>query len=218
MVPIDPVVEQIEWLRSIGHTDESIAAAAGLPQKTVWDYRHRTWETAHIDRAARVMAVSHVPVPAQAGLLVPAVGAHRRILALTAAGWRHADIGTATGHTDGWSAGMLKYTSIRYENWSAIRDVYEQLSPSLGPSTVTARRAVGHLLPMEWEGYDIDDPRVTPPRTRRRAAASSDREVRETRISSTIELTDMGLSAEQIATRLGISSRQVLRYRQLAAA
>lgn len=86
---------------------------------------------------------------------------------------------------------------------------------------------------MEWEGYDIDDPRVTPPRAVRRTGTESKSaqlvdEVLVQRIldgrhegtppklerdAAFRRLNDAGLSAVQIAERLKVSTKTVERLR-----
>jgi hypothetical protein len=70
---------------------------------------------------------------------------------------------------------------------------------------------------MEWHGYDIDDPRVTPPRARRNARAAA-AAARVERIELIQELTRAGVSAAEIAERVGVDKRTVVRFRSKVAA
>ncbi|WP_280389499.1 hypothetical protein [Nocardia wallacei] len=159
-----PIRQHIDWLRSIGFTDDAIGAAAGLPQRTICFIRNRTFDSVRFEHAARIRAVTHIPVPEQTTMLVPAIGIRRRIQALQAIGYS----GTVLGEHLGVSQGMVsKYTLVdqaRGYTWFKVRDVYEALSGTCGTSkqAVAQARRRGHAPPMAWEGLDIDDPRQQP--------------------------------------------------------
>ncbi|MBF6333517.1 helix-turn-helix domain-containing protein [Nocardia transvalensis] len=163
-VPEAEVRAHIQTLRSWGFTDTAIAAAAGVSQKTVWLIRHGTYPTSQIDRAARLMTVTHIPVPAQAGLMVPNIGTSRRLHALMAIGWPQRRLAARLGVSQ---AAVHQYTIhrwVRYETWRAICDLYEELSGTPGPSPSLAKqsRDRGFAPPLLWDGLDIDHPAHEP--------------------------------------------------------
>lgn len=151
-------------LRTWGFSDFAIAAAAGIDQKAVWKIRHEVYEATTIDCAARIMSVTHVPVPGQTGMKVPSVGTRRRIQALTAIGWRHEDIAAHLG-ISGRQVGLYaQRPQVYFETWQAIKNVYEKLSGTPGPSRLGGAKARnrGWAPPIAWEGVDIDHPDAEP--------------------------------------------------------
>jgi len=163
MVDAEPIVKHIQWLHSIGFNNESIGAAAGLPPATLWGFQNYGYKRIHIDRASRIMAVTHIPVPEQAGIIVPNIGTKRRIDALRAIGYSCATLGEHLGVT-GEAVSQYRGRPVRGRTWTAIRDLYNQLSHIPGPNPVAAIRArrLGCQPPMAWEGIDIDHPDSCP--------------------------------------------------------
>ncbi|MBM4515477.1 hypothetical protein GS438_26170 [Rhodococcus hoagii] len=84
---------------------------------------------------------------------------------MQAFGWTLTDIGARIGMAETNIAALQHQRRVSYSLWMRIREVYEELSSTPGPSDDSRRRASrkGWLNPFEWEGYDIDDPRVTHP-------------------------------------------------------
>lgn len=214
-VPGDPVREHIAELREIGFNDAMIARAAGLPQKTIWNVRTGVSKTVRILQAAAIMRVDHKPRPDLP--IVVAVGLHRRIRALGGMGWSHRYLAERLGITEGGVRRYMLRDLCRYETWAAVSELYDELSMTPGPhaASVGIARGRGWHLPLEWEGYDIDDPRVTPERSRRGKtdALIRDPEITERRRAKVAELTRLGYSASEIAAIIGVSERQVVRHR-----
>jgi transposase len=163
------------------------------------------------------MKVNHHPHPHQVYVL--AIGARRRLQALRASGYSIPEIAE---HTE--SSGDSLYSSTRrptitLRRWLEVRQVYALLSATPGKNTKAARMAAekGWPLPMEWEGYDIDDPRVTPKETRRKGGDTA-RARRVELVERVQELTERGETAKRIAERLGVHERTVVRYRSEVAA
>ncbi|WP_043654617.1 hypothetical protein [Nocardia thailandica] len=165
IVDATPAQDHVCWLVSLGFNDSSIAAAAGLTQKTVANYRLRVYPTARAQHAQRLLQVSHVPCPAQADRYVPSLGAQRRIRALLAIGWRYSDIAEASGlHYVATIGRVMRVTVIQGRTWEAIHRAYERLSGRPGPSTIGQKKAInqGFASPMAWEDIDIDHPDAVP--------------------------------------------------------
>lgn len=218
-VAAEPVAEYIDWLAGLGLPMASIARDAGCGEGAVVNIHRRLWPTTRIRYATAIRAVSFRPNERQQ--IVIAVGAIRRAQALHAIGWTWRAI---EAHAHGVTAANLsRMTSPRqgrtvamWSTWAAIRDVYELLSGTPAPKSNAATKARrtaekhGWPAPLDWEGLDIDDPRVTaarsgPPKVTQRTRAADRRERAR-------ELLELGLSVEITAARLGVTVRQVERY------
>ncbi|MFD3594391.1 hypothetical protein ACFWU5_16830 [Nocardia sp. NPDC058640] len=115
-----------------------------------------------IDFAARILTVSPHPHPSQRHVL--ATGARRRICALQALGWPRRILGEHLDVNSSIISQLCTQTHTSYTRWLAVRNLYEELSATRGPSNhvaSTAHRA-GHPPPLAWEGSDIDHPLAPP--------------------------------------------------------
>lgn len=159
-VPPEEPTQRVETLYDWGFSDFAIAAAAGMDQKAIWKIRHRVHRTVSIDCAARIMAVTHIPVPAQSGMKIPNIGTRRRIHALLAIGWNLDELGVRAGVSGRQFSQYSLRPSVYYETWAKVRDLYEELSGTSGPSRFgeTRARRRGCFPPLAWEGRDIDHP------------------------------------------------------------
>lgn len=164
MVDAAPIREHLEWLQSIGFNYESIGIVAGIPPQTLWLAKTDGHKRMHIERAARLMAVTHVPVPAQANTKVPAIGTRRRLQALQAIGYTYASLSVEFGGVTPEAIRQYTTGTVRGATWMRVRDVYERLSGTPGPSKVAIARARrrGYAPPIAWEGVDIDHPDSKP--------------------------------------------------------
>jgi DNA-binding CsgD family transcriptional regulator len=215
--PAEPIRAHILRLRGYGMTDAMIARAAGIANQTVANIRTGEFVTVRIRHAAAVMRVTHTPDASQAYVL--SVGAVRRVQALRASGWPMDQIASRVGVAAETLYQNCTRPTITYARWRQVVDVYEELSATPGGNKQAADHARRRrwYLPMEWHGYDIDDPRVTPKRARRdaRAAAAA---ARLERVELIHELTRAGVSAAEIAERVGVDKRTVVRFRSKVAA
>ncbi|MDJ0405850.1 helix-turn-helix domain-containing protein [Rhodococcus erythropolis] len=241
-VPTGPVQAHVLELLGMGLSLNAIALAAGVADTTVSFIRDGQFIETRTVIAAAIMSVDHRPHPRQR--FVPTVGAVRRLGALQAMGWKYEDLDRECGTPRGTLQFTRKRGALTYERWAQIRDMYERLSATPGGSEMATHLARRHdyLLPLEWEGYDIDDPRVSPPRS----ARSTSRPVRkpggrkvqpaldEVLIQRAVDgnwdgpipfrerraafkkLHARGYSAAQIADRLKVSKRTVERLRAAA--
>jgi transposase-like protein len=163
---------------------------------------------------------------------VPRIGAARRVQALLAMGWPHHALGDA-GITNSaqiiGAAGEL----ISIARWRQVRDVYDRLSMTPGPSPETRGWAakLGYHPPLAWDEENIDDPRATPqhdaaPTTKNadvvdlvavtRAADSpgTARTLTAQERTAVVRLmAARGASDTEIAEHLGVVDRTVLRWR-----
>ncbi|TDP29895.1 hypothetical protein [Nocardia ignorata] len=164
IIDATPAQDHVNWLVSIGFNDSSVAAAAGLTQNTIRDFRLRKYSTARRQYAARVLAVTHIPTPDQESRNVPAIGTQRRIQALQAAGHTQAQIGTHLGWTQERVDKILRSKSVKGRTFQQVCAVYDLLSHQVGPSAIGKTRSArrGYAPPLAWEGIDIDHPDSTP--------------------------------------------------------
>lgn len=164
MIDSGIVKAHIRDLCDMGFSANAIGAAAGIPQQTVSLILDGTWKRTRIPVAARITSVTHVPVPAQKGTCVPAIGARRRIQALNAIGWGRPAIGELLGVKPKQINGYISQHSIQYATWAAIANVYDRLSGAPGPDVrmVTWARNRGWPPPLAWEGRDMDHPDAKP--------------------------------------------------------
>lgn len=216
-VPAERVRAHLQTLVDIGIAPNMIARAAGVTHHYPNRILRGDYSTISTRYAARLLKVDHHPHPRQERVL--SIGAARRIQALRSIGW---DCEALAKHLDIDPSDIPKVSArpfITYEKWLRIRDGYERLSMTRGPS----KRATLHaerqkwVLPMEWEGYDIDDPRVKPRKTRRTNSEEFRAKLAE-RKERVQELTGQGFSAREIADFLGVSYRTVERDRSEFAA
>ncbi|NKR24045.1 hypothetical protein GS479_01435 [Rhodococcus hoagii] len=214
LVDAGPVRAHVLELLSFGMNPRMIAWQAGVPDTTVRSIRDGVHQQTRVWVAERLTRVQPLPHPNQRTVLT--IGALRRTRALQALGWSARDIGDRIGMEATALTALQRRTRIDYATWARIRDVYEALSATPGPSKIARASAArkGWLNPFEWEGYDIDDPRVTPPRSARTTADRSG--ARADRLEQVAELTAQGMSAGAIADQLGVSERQIQRDRSAA--
>ena len=225
-VPSEPISAHITALHDMGLPLASIARDAGVTREPFRLIYHRTWDTVRVRQAAAIKAVTHHPNPRQQ--IVLAVGAVRRLRALHAISWMWKDI---AAHTPGVSASSIatlarpghERTICSWETWAAIRDTYDALSGTPAPESIGAMRAKNAAAdrrwppPLDWEDHDIDDPRVTVKPSGRETRTGMD-ERAEWRRRDVARLTRVGFSADEIAVRLNVSQRQVVRDRAANAA
>lgn len=94
---------------------------------------------------------------------VPKVGAVRRVQALMAMGWTRNHI-TEAGATSLPRVLSGPGNLITLEKWREIKDVYDQLGMTPGPSPETKghARSRGYSPPLAWDDSTIDNPHARP--------------------------------------------------------
>ncbi|NKS14650.1 hypothetical protein GS580_27715 [Rhodococcus hoagii] len=162
LVDVGPVRAHVLELIGFGMNPRMIAWQAGVPDTTVCFIRDGVHQQTRVWVAERLTRVQPLPHPNQRTVLT--IGAVRRARALQALGWSSAAIGERAGMEQTQVTAATPHAH-RLRDVGRIRDVYEALSATPGPSNASRAYAArkGWLNPFEWEGYDIDDPRVTPP-------------------------------------------------------
>jgi DNA-binding CsgD family transcriptional regulator len=232
-VPVDAARAHVKHLRDAGLSTPQIAELAGTNRGTIRNIGlpETSSITADVERAVLAVPVPDRPRDVVAdNALVSIVGARRRIQALIAHGYPQAylarELGVASNH-----AVMAAFVERRLPRTSVgrritagrdrrVKAMFDRLQMTPGPSQNARNygRKRGWALPFEWDEESIDDPRGAPTRARyRRESTEGDRSERDAKAAErrkrVAELTDAGLSAGQIAVRLGISQRTVVRDR-----
>lgn len=161
-----------------------------------------------------------VPVPhiafqvANGGTVVPSVGTVRRLQALIAYGYPQCELTAHLGlRQDKTLSVLLNHSdkAVLARTARRVAEVFERLQMTPGTSTRSRRRAErnGWALPFAWDEDTIDDPAAEPYVN----DCTLEESTRAERAEKVEELTRAGLSAEQIADQLGVSSRTILRAR-----
>ncbi len=223
-VPSEILRAHIDTLNGMGLPLASIARDAECTPGCVRNIHRGIWDTTSIRHAAAIKGVTHHPSPRQQ--IVLAVGAVRRAQALHAIGWTWQLIAE---HTPGVTAGAIatmtraghERTICAWATWTTMHAAYETLSGTPAPESVGATKARNAARtrswppPLDWEDLDIDDPRVTvsPSGVETRTGL---RERADARRQEVARLTRAGFSADEIAVRVGVTKRQVVRDRQAA--
>ncbi|MEV4127045.1 hypothetical protein [Nocardia sp. NPDC049707] len=162
-MPIALVRRRIENLMALNVTRQAIAHAAGIDIQTVHHILNRNTDHVRIEIAAKIWKVDHKPHPAQK--LVSSLGARRRVRALNAIGWPTAELAARLGLSTNFVLNdSLRRPHLMYSRWAEIRDLYEELSGTPGPSqqSVTVAKRAKHPSPLAWDGRDIDHPHTQP--------------------------------------------------------
>lgn len=162
-------------------------------------------------------------------MTIDSTGVRRRLQALTAVGWRYGDVGQRLGvHTS--LVGRLAITDrpVLRDTAAAIAAVYDELSMTPGPSRRNRALALnrGWAPPLAWDDESIDDPSARPLTGGAGRGGPVDevavaRAMRGDRVplrpaeraEAVRRLTAGQLSAAEIADRLDISKRSVVRRR-----
>ncbi|MGW5147596.1 hypothetical protein [Rhodococcus koreensis] len=210
-IPVDRVRDHVLTLLDLGMTIRMVSQRAGVSHDFIYDVRDRLYKTCRAEHAYRVLAADHHPTPAMVECL--SVGASRRIRALHAIGWSGRYIGDRFGVTQQAVSAIHLSGRCTYKRWAQFRDLYEELSMTPGPSDRPRACAVKQKwrTPLEWEGYDIDDPRIVAPLARGHVSREFQEWERSVNMAEAVRLSSMGLKAWEIAERMHISDRQVQR-------
>ena len=234
-VPAAPVRAKLRRLVDSQVPLRTLGRVTGLSPTTV--RKILDGEQASVQRAtaARVLQMSPQDVYlAQSTGHVPRIGAVRRVQALLAMGWPHRALGDA-GIAN--SAQIIGTTGdlITVQRWRQVRDVYDRLSMTPGPSPETRGWAakLGYPPPLAWDEESIDDPSATPyPDAAVTAAGGVDDIVdvvavaraaatpgaagtltAHERLAVLRIMASRGASDAKIAEHLGVVDRTVLRWR-----
>jgi hypothetical protein len=154
------VAAHVNRLIAASWTRTQIADMAKVGRKTVWNVLNSSLATVHTTTAQALLALD----PAAAPGFRPALGAARRVRALSAMGWplwwTAAQAGLSETGLRDISSGRTKSVSIA--RFDAIDRVYRRFAGRLGPSEAAMKtaRAKQWVTAAAWN--DIDDPNDRP--------------------------------------------------------
>lgn len=164
--PSAPVTEHIRTLEESGMVGATVLAASGVSRGVFYALRHGKYPRCRTVIADRILAVKPQTLPLDTladGQLIPNVGCRRRIRALLALGWTHAELTQRSGVLT-----ALKLSQagdyVTADVHRKIAELYDALSMTLGPSERTRHRAAkwGYAPPLAWDEETIDDPGARP--------------------------------------------------------
>lgn len=210
----DVIRDHITRLRNSGMSIDQIAEDAGMTGNGLL-YIIQRGKWVRRQSAAAILAVTVNVGPSR--VVVDATGSSRRIAALMRIGWSQRAIAREAGLSQGRIWNALHRDAIAAATAERIRRAFDRLHMTPGPSEQSVKFAIrqGFPPPLAWDEESIDDPAATPApgwnvRNRRAELLEDVAERRE----QVRRLTKFGLSAPEIADRLGLSPRHVVRYRR----
>ena len=120
-------------------------AAADYQRKRYFDHRVLGLPPRHVDKTGTV----------------------RRVQALQRLGWSAEVMSHMLGHSGAYLNVTINRDGrlgVHQRTAEKVRDLYERLSMTIGPSDITRRRALraGWAPPMAWDDDTIDDPNAAP--------------------------------------------------------
>lgn len=241
-VDAEPTRRRLSELAAAHVPIRTLGRATGLSGTAIHEIIHGS--NTHVQRATAT-AVARLSLQriysTQSTGHVPRIGAVRRIEALMAMGWGHEAIAKAGAPG---TAALLNRRGhlVTIGRWRQIKEVYDTLSMTPGPSALTRgwAKALGYAPPLAWDDDTIDDPTATPTGDRNHHIDHRDtghngighdlqdpvaieRAITEPapvtltdneRTSAVRAMAERAETDNQIADQLGISSRTVLRIRQ----
>lgn len=155
---------------------------------------------------------------------IDATGTHRRLQALTAIGWTDEALAAQLGVTRGALYQLRQRSKVYRPTERRVSALYNRLWQTPGPSSAARTRAAdaGWLPPLWWDDARIDDPTYDPradvhaPSVDEVAVARAMRGdrvplTRPERLAAVAQLNAEGTPHREIARRLGVHDRQVLR-------
>lgn len=232
-VPAEPVRRKLQQLLEGGVPMRALSRSSGLSAPALRSIVNGDRTNVHRTTAQRVARLRAAAIYQQQQVgHVPKVGAVRRVRALMAMGWTR-DLLTEAG-----ARSLPRVLSghgclITLEKWREIKDVYDQLSMTPGPSlqTMGRARAWGYAPPLAWDDATIDNPHALPQAVGLQAKGTEivdvvavERAITRPGHATTLTAAERvevvramataGASDPQIGQHLGAVDRTILRTRQ----
>lgn len=234
-VPAGPVRDKLQRLIAAQVPLRTLGRVSGLSPTTVRKILDGEQPSVQRATATRVTQMRPQDVySTQSTGHVPRIGAVRRVQALLAMGWPHHALGDAGIRHSAQIIGAAG-DLITVQRWRQVRDVYDRLSMTPGPSLETRGWAarLGYAPPLAWDEGSIDDPSATAQRDATTTApgpvADVVDDVAVTRAAANPGaagaltanerravlhvMAARGASDAQIAEHLGVVDRTILRWR-----
>ena len=161
-IPAAPLRTHVNALIGLGWGTPAILAAArvdGTPTALLLIANGRSLRAERkFEPILRLPVTLNCPSHVPDHMLVPSLGATRRVRALMALGWRHEDITAMIGGRSSHHLSAHRHKTINAHDWRLVDAAYEAMSGTPGPSEKSRRRAAkqGFVPPLAW--VDIDDP------------------------------------------------------------
>jgi AraC-like DNA-binding protein len=193
-----PIQAHIDSLLALGWDCVLIAKASGASVRTVQSLRHRA--TCLNRTANAILAVALVPGTSYRRTANPVL-VQRRIQSLQANGWTYKDI-AATDDRLTFSvivACMSEDRNPSHATALLVKEVFEKIGDTPGPSLVIANRAraKGFFPPAAWD--DIDDLVEVPD------LGGTRKDMAKAHLDDLVFFASCGWSREKLAARFGVS-------------
>ena len=242
LVDAEPAREHLQQLRAAGMGIRTIAKRLDLAESTLakivyGDPRRGAPPSRRVKPSTLAAILAVTPDPAD-GACVDGTGTRRRLQALVATGWSQSRLARMLGwtvanlgrlvHRDGQvtHATARAVAALYDQHWQGPPEPADRWEATAITRAQQTARIHGWIVPMGWDDGDLDNPNARP---RVHAAAPSDEADdlavdlfldghrvtlrRPERVEVVRRLARHGLSDAQIADRLGVTARTVLRYR-----
>lgn len=214
-----------------GATFEVLARGCGMDKRTLEDIVAGSRPRIYRSTEAKVLAVD-APL-----YRVDATGTHRRIRALTALGHSQAGLSVQAGYSADFLHYLLTCGTVTAAHASTVEGLYDEYHATDGEHRNSRAYAAWRAWPPPdaWDDLTIDDPAAHPYTGRRRRSRDDVDRVRvwymvrgewtgpttlAERAAAAAQLdaardpvSGLPYSAEEIARRLGMEERSVVRYR-----
>ena len=201
LVDATDAIERVALLRSRGYSWDNLSKLTGVDADTL--SRLGLWSANGSMEKATHLKIMNAPVPEQiidaGNSRIPNVGTKRRIEALLALGYSLEFLANELGVTQTCVCSWLRKKQVTSSTVVRIRDLYDRLSMTRGPSKRARMRAQkkGLAPPLAWDDESIDDPSAVP---------QLGDETRVTKMERYRELHWLGYSQSEISERLGVKN------------
>ncbi|MDH6283137.1 hypothetical protein [Prescottella agglutinans] len=211
-MPADIVRNHIKTLLGDGLSTATISRASGVAPSTIQRIENGETDRCLNRIGTALLNVSSDNAPYVPEDIVPALGARRRVQALNAIGWSCEELSRRLGLATPQISSSIGKNEITYRRWVEIRDLYEELSATPGPSVNSRARAKRHKwpAPCDWEDVAIDDPgaRPTPAIATPRHIREQEKRERDSQIRAGLA---KGRAFDAIAQEVGVTTDHVRR-------
>jgi len=223
-----PVRDHVRALMRAGIGWQRVAHLAGVQaaviERILYEVSGRpTTRRVRHEHAAKILAVQPCRAHYSPGRLVDVTGSRRRIHALAAVGWPARYIAARYGLNANRISAITNQKYVQLHTAQDIARIYEEIrgvdpeQEGVPPVAVLRSRQraerAGWPRPDQWDG-DIDDPAADPNATapKERADRGPEQHTRAELLARARVLHDQGLQPAQIAARIRMSERTVLRW------
>lgn len=158
-VDATPALAHLDVLRERGVTLAQVVRITGLHHTTV--YRMVPGARVRTETMAKILAISPPLVPVQPVVTESALGAARRLQALSALGWSLGQVAQrcSVHHAHLCKIAKGAVTAVLPDTRAEVERVYEEMSHLPGPSQLVraTARARGWVPPLAWDEDLVDD-------------------------------------------------------------